>query len=65
MSDDRRTPPLTVDLMRSIAEAQGLALSHDELMALMPLVAIGRDPLLAAPDMAPETEPAARFTVIS
>jgi hypothetical protein len=50
--------------MRSIAEAQGLDLSDDELTAMLPGVAVGRDPLLAAPEMTPETEPAARFTVI-
>jgi len=64
MPDQRRTPALTVEVMRSIALAQGLDLTDDELTALMPLVAVGRDPLLTAPDMPPESEPAARFTVI-
>lgn len=65
MPDVRRIPPLTVESMRSMAEAQGLDLTDTELAALMPLVAVGRDPLSAAPDMAPETEPAVRFVDVA
>jgi hypothetical protein len=47
-----------------MAEAQGLDLSDTELAALIPIVAVGRDPLAEAPDMPPDTEPAAQFTVL-
>ena len=57
------SPPLTVELLRSLAEAQGLDLTDAELSALVPLVAIGRDPLSAAPEMPLQTEPVARFPV--
>jgi len=55
------TPTVTIDLLRSLAVAQGLELSDEELASLVPLVAIGRDPLAAARDMPPETEPVVHF----
>ena len=61
-----KLPPLeelTVDALRTLAEAQGLELSDAELATLLPLVEAGRNGLAAIRDIPLETEPASQFRI--
>jgi hypothetical protein len=58
-----RMEKLTVNTLRTLALAQGLALSDAELTALLPLVEAGRSGLAAIRDIPPETEPASQFRI--
>ena len=55
---------LTVDTLRTLANAQGLELSDGELAALLPLVEAGRNGLAAIRDIPPETEPASQYRIL-
>ena len=54
---------LTVDALRTLANAQGLDLSEAELTSLLPLVEAGRSGLAAIRDIPPEIEPASQFRI--
>jgi hypothetical protein len=56
-------PELTVELLRSLAEAQGLVLTEEDVAAILPLVRMGRGPLASAPEVPREAEPAVEFRV--
>lgn len=62
MTEHSPAPPLTKNTLRSLAEAQGLALSDAELDGLLPLVQAGRA-LMAELADAPlgEAEPTVLF----
>jgi len=55
---------LTIDTLRTLAEAQGLELTDTELAALLPLVEAGRSGLAAVRDIPPTTEPASQFRIL-
>jgi hypothetical protein len=57
-----RMEPLTVEALRTLAQAQGLNVSDEDLAGLLPLVTGGRE-LVAALDQAlyPEVEPASEY----
>ena len=55
---------LTVNALRTLAEAQGLQLTDAELTALLPLVEAGRSGLAAIRDIPPETEPASQYRIV-
>jgi hypothetical protein len=55
---------LTVNALRTLAEAQGLQLTDAELTALLPLVEAGRNGLAAIRDIPPETEPASQYRIV-
>lgn len=63
-----RYPPsmekLTVDTLRTLAKAQGLDLTDQELAALLPLVEAGRSGLAAVTDIPPALEPASQFRIL-
>jgi hypothetical protein len=63
-----RYPPsmekLTVDTLRTLAKAQGLDLTDQELAALLPLVQAGRSGLAAVTDIPPALEPASQFRIL-
>jgi hypothetical protein len=63
-----RYPPsmekLTVDTLRTLAKAQGLDLTDQELAALLPLVEAGRSGLAAVTDLPPALEPASQFRIL-
>ena len=63
-----RYPPsmekLTVDTLRTLARAQGLDLTDQELAALLPLVQVGRSGLAAVTDIPPALEPASQFRIL-
>ena len=59
-----RMEKLTVDTLRTLASAQGLALSDAELAALLPLVEAGRNGLAVIRDIPPEIEPASQFRIL-
>jgi hypothetical protein len=63
-----RYPPsmekLTVDTLRTLARAQGLDLTDQELAALLPLVEAGRSGLAAVTDIPPALEPASQFRIL-
>ena len=63
-----RYPPsmekLTVDALRTLAQAQGLDLTDQELAALLPLVEAGRSALAAVTDIPPALEPASQFRIL-
>ena len=54
---------LTVEVLRTLAMAQGLELSDAELAALLPLVEAGRNGLAAIPDIPREIEPASQYRI--
>jgi hypothetical protein len=54
---------LTVDVLRTLAKAQGLELSDAELASLLPLVEAGRSGLASIRDIPLETEPAFQFRI--
>lgn len=54
---------LTVDALRTLAEAQGLELTDAELASLLPLVEAGRRGLAAVRDLPPACEPASQFRI--
>ena len=58
-----RMEKLTVDALRTLARAQGLELSDQELSSLLPLVEAGRSGLASAGAVPPETEPASQFRI--
>ena len=61
------SPPmekLTIDTLRTLAEAQGLELTDTELAALLPLVEAGRRGLAAVREIPPTTEPASQFRIL-
>ena len=62
---EKLMPPekLTVDMLRTLAKAQGLELSDAELASLLPLVEAGRSGLAAIRDIPPQTEPASQFRI--
>lgn len=57
--------PLTVDMLRTLAKAQGLELSDDELRGLLPLVQAGRSMVESLRD-APLTdvEPSSQYRIV-
>ena len=55
---------LTVNALRTLAEAQGLQLTDAELTALLPLVEAGRNGLAAIRDIPPATEPASQYRIV-
>jgi hypothetical protein len=55
---------LTVDTLRTLAKAQGLDLTDQELAALLPLVEAGRSGLAAVTDIPPALEPASQFRIL-
>ena len=63
-----RYPPsmekLTVDTLRTLAEARGLDLTDQELAGLLPLVEAGRSGLAAVTDIPPALEPASQFRIL-
>jgi hypothetical protein len=63
-----RYPPsmekLTVDTLRTLAKAQGLDLTDQELAALLPLVEAGRSALAAVTDIPQALEPASQFRIL-
>jgi hypothetical protein len=63
-----RYPPsmekLTVETLRTLAKAQGLDLTDQELAALLPLVEAGRSGLAAVTDIPPALEPASQFRIL-
>ncbi len=59
-----RMEKLTVDTLRTLAEAQGLDLSDAELAALLPLGEAGRNGLAAIRDIPRETEPASQYRIV-
>ena len=63
-----RYPPsmekLTVDALRTLAKAQGLDLTDQELAGLLPLVEAGRSGLAAVTDIPPALEPASQFRIL-
>ena len=58
-----RMEKLTVETLRTLAQAQGLELSDAELSALVPLVEPRRAELAAIRDIPPETEPASQYRI--
>jgi len=63
----RYPPPmekLTVETLRTLAKAQGLDLTDQELAALLPLVEAGRSGLAAVTDIPPALEPASQFRIL-
>lgn len=63
-----RYPPdmekLTVDSLRTLAQAQGLELTDAELAGLLPLVEAGRAGLATIRDLPLETEPASQYRIL-
>ena len=63
-----RYPPsmekLTVETLRTLARAQGLDLTDQELAALRPLVEAGRSGLAAVTDIPTTLEPASQFRIL-
>jgi hypothetical protein len=55
---------LTLDTLRTLARAQGLDLTDQELAALLPLVEAGRSGLAAVTDIPPALEPASQFRIL-
>ena len=62
---EKLPPPgrLTIDALRTLANAQGLELSDAELAALLPLVETGRNGLAAIRDIPLEIEPASQYRI--
>jgi len=54
---------LTVDMLRTLAKAQGLELTDAELTALLPLVEAGRSGLAAIRDIPIGIEPASQYRI--
>ena len=55
---------LTVDTLHTLAKAQGLDLTDQELAALLPFVEAGRNGLAAVTDLPPALEPASQFRIL-
>jgi hypothetical protein len=53
--------PLTLEMLRTMARAQGLTLTDRELESLLPLVQAGRALLGALPPLPPDAEPALQY----
>jgi len=57
--------PLTLDVLRTLAQERGLALTEDELAGLLPLVEAGRGMIGALDEiLARDDEPSSHFHIL-
>jgi hypothetical protein len=56
--------PLTIDALRTLAKAQGLDLSDDELRGVLPLVQAGRTMMDSVRDVPRDVEPASQYRIL-
>ncbi|HET7875054.1 MAG TPA: hypothetical protein VFN71_05970 [Methylomirabilota bacterium] len=54
---------LTLDALRTLARAQGLDLTDQELQGLLPLVQAGRDLMAALPALPLDLEPTSQYRI--
>ena len=56
--------PLTLDTLRTLAAAQGLDLTDEELAGLLPLVKASRSMMDSLRGLSPEIEPSSQYRIL-